>query len=187
MWAAGENHREVLGNPESEGLAKERNRPEGLLFFVCWVMCVRLVHMQVNSKLSTLLSSSLVHMRVISLRTFLFPRTMEPILLYFLWLLKSSNTLWIDVYYFLKSLSSFEYAMPPYGSALRRGEWGSMKELRERDPSGGRLACPVSSRSAWVHSKTLSQRNQNTRKKDERFGKVFLSFSFLSFHSNPQR
>lgn len=76
--------------------------------------------------------------------------------------------------------------MPPYGSALRRGEWGSMKELRERDPSGGRLACPVSSRSAWVHSKTLSQKNQNTRKKDERFGKVFLSFSFLSFHSNPR-
>lgn len=35
MWAAGEKHREVLGNPESEGLAKERNRPEGLLFFVC--------------------------------------------------------------------------------------------------------------------------------------------------------
>lgn len=33
--AAGENHREVLsstmlGNPESEGLAKERSRPKGL-------------------------------------------------------------------------------------------------------------------------------------------------------------
>lgn len=57
MWAAGENHREVLGstilgNPKSEGLAKERNRPEGLLPFVCAESCVlRLVHMQVNSRL----------------------------------------------------------------------------------------------------------------------------------------
>lgn len=40
MWAAGENHREGLGNPESEGLAKERNRPEGLLPFVCAESCV---------------------------------------------------------------------------------------------------------------------------------------------------
>lgn len=57
MWAAGENHREVLGNtmlgnPESEGLAKERRRPEGLLLLVCAESCVlRLVCMQVNSRL----------------------------------------------------------------------------------------------------------------------------------------
>lgn len=52
MWSAGENHSEVLGgNPESGELAKERNRPEGLLPFVCAESCVsRLVHMQVNSR-----------------------------------------------------------------------------------------------------------------------------------------
>lgn len=32
--------------------------------------------------------------------------------------------------------------MPPYGSALRRGEWESLKELRQRDPSGGLTGLP---------------------------------------------